>query len=203
MGDHDVTGLNKPPGTITRVDRPIMPPSTCPVGEFSRHPHNHELCLRQWPPEAVTAWVEVGTLRIRYVLTVPTARHPYIAYPGDAGLDLAACESVRIAPGSTRKVEIGVAVQLPAGYCAMFMGRSSMMARGLLISPTLIDWGFRGTLFAVVQNINAAEEHRIEVGDRVAQLLVLKADLPLMKLEEVAMLDSSDRGVNGVGSSGR
>lgn len=201
----DVTGLNKPPGTETLPwgsgDDDLL---FCPPGEFNRlKPHNHELCLRNWPDDAVAAWVNAGILDIKYMLTEPTAVAPSIAYPGDAGLDLGACETIRIPPGSTRKVEIGVAVQLPGGYCAIFMGRSSMMAKGLLISPTLIDWGFRGPLFAVIQNIRHSEEYIVHAGDRIAQLLVLKADLPLMRLGEVAMLDPSDRGVNGVGSSGR
>lgn len=133
---------------------------------------------------------------------MPTARMPSTAYPGDAGLDLAAAESVWIPPGQMGRVETGVAVQLPAGYGAWFTGRSSMAGRGLMVAMTLIDWGFRGPLFAMIYNLTPHEQ-RVDQGDRVAQLVPFRTDLHVMSVIEVDRLEDSVRGRNGLGSSGR
>lgn len=189
---------------VTQEDRIFGVPVSglCQPGEFSRKPHNHELCLRSWPSEDVATWVNGGLLKVKVQLLSDRARMPNVAYPGDAGMDLYASESTTIPPGESAKVHTDVAVQLPGGYAAWFTGRSSSAARGLFVYQTLIDWGYRGPLYAMV--INFSREHQaVSAGDRIAQLVPFKADLPLMSLVEVETLDPSVRGQNGVGSSGR
>ena len=83
---------------------------------------------------------------------------PSQAYPGDAGLDLAACERVEVAPGERAVVGTGVAVAIPDGYAGFVQPRSGLAAEHgitLLNSPGLIDSGYRGELRVVLHNADA------------------------------------------------
>ena len=54
---------------------------------------------------------------------------PERAYAGDAGLDLAACERVELAPGERATVGTGLAVAIPEGYAGFVQPRSGLAAR--------------------------------------------------------------------------
>ena len=127
---------------------------------------------------------------------------PSQAYPGDAGLDLAACERVEIGPGERAVVGTGLAVAIPEGYAGFVQPRSGLAAEHgltLLNSPGLIDSGYRGELRAVVHNTDSKAPFVVEPGMRIAQLVVL----PVAEVEatEVEELPESERGVRGFGSS--
>src|SRR5665811_2144937 len=77
------------------------------------------------------------------------------AYRGDAGLDLASCERVVLAPGERAIVGTGLAVAIPVGHAGFVQPRSGLAARhgiALVNSPGLIDSGYRGELRVVVLN---------------------------------------------------
>ena len=130
--------------------------------------------------------------------TLPTRAHP-----GDAGLDLYAAEAVAIEPGERRSVGTGVAVALPPGTAGLVVPRSGLAARhgiALVNAPGVIDAGYRGELRVLLLNTDAAEPFAVTPGDRVAQLLVVRVDLP--EPVAVAALGTSARGDGGFGSSG-
>jgi len=129
---------------------------------------------------------------------------PERAYPGDAGLDLAACERHELAPGERAVVGTGLAVAIPEGYAGFVQPRSGLAARnGITVvnAPGLIDSGYRGEIRAVLLNTDSAEPFVIEPGMRIAQLVVLPVEAP--ELVEVEELPESERGVRGFGSSQR
>jgi len=129
---------------------------------------------------------------------------PEHAYPGDAGLDLAACERVELGPGERAVVPTGLAVAVPDGYAGFVQPRSGLAAEhGLTIlnTPGLIDSGYRGELRVVLHNTDREAQFVVEPGMRIAQLVVLPvAELDLVEVEE---LPESARGVRGFGSSRR
>ena len=132
----------------------------------------------------------------------PDAVVPGRAYVGDAGLDLAACERVELAPGRRAVVGTGVAVAIPEGHAGFVQPRSGLAARhGITIvnSPGLIDSGYRGEVRVVLLNTDAEETFVVEPGMRIAQLVVL--GVPELELAEVDELTESERGVRGFGSS--
>jgi dUTP pyrophosphatase len=132
----------------------------------------------------------------------PEAVIPERAYSGDAGLDLAACERLELAPGERATVGTGLAVAIPAGYAGFVQPRSGLAARhgiALVNSPGLIDSGYRGELRVVVLNTDRDSSFTIELGMRIAQLVIMR--LPEVELVEVEELPASDRGVRGFGSS--
>jgi dUTP pyrophosphatase len=133
----------------------------------------------------------------------PGGRLPVRAHPGDAGLDLIAAEQVGILPGGRAAVPTAIAVAIPPGHAGLVVPRSGLARRhGVTVAnaPGLIDAGYRGELLVVLVNLGDAV-HRIEPGDRIAQLVVVPVELP----EPVAVdeLPPSDgRGEGGFGSTG-
>jgi dUTP pyrophosphatase len=127
---------------------------------------------------------------------------PQRAYAGDAGLDLASCERVDLAPGERATVHTGLAVAIPDGYAGFVQPRSGLAMRhgiALVNSPGLIDAGYRGEIKVVLLNTDAREPFTVEPGMRIAQLVVLA--IPELELVEVDELPESERGVRGFGSS--
>lgn len=132
----------------------------------------------------------------------PDAVLPRRAYAGDAGLDLAACERVTLAPGERATVPTGLAVAIPEGHAGFVQPRSGLAARhGITIvnAPGLVDSGYRGELRIVLLNTDARDAFTVEPGMRIAQLVVLP--VPALDLVEVEELPDSERGVRGFGSS--
>jgi dUTP pyrophosphatase len=127
---------------------------------------------------------------------------PARAYPGDAGLDLAACERVELAPGERAVVGTGLAVAIPEGHAGFVQPRSGLAARhGIAVvnSPGLIDAGYRGELKVVLLNTDRTERFVVEPGMRIAQLVVVP--VALTEPREVAELPASERADKGFGSS--
>lgn len=130
-------------------------------------------------------------------------RLPARAHPGDAGLDLAAAEPAGLSPGGRAAIGTGIAVAIPAGHAGLVVPRSGLARRHgvtLANAPGLIDAGYRGELTVVLVNLGDAP-HRIEPGDRIAQLVVVPVEL--CDAREVSELPGSDgRGADGFGSTG-
>ena len=134
----------------------------------------------------------------------PDATLPQRAYADDAGLDLAACERVELAPGERALVPTGLAVAIPEGHAGFVQPRSGLAARhGITIvnTPGLVDAGYRGELRVILQNTDPREPFLVEPGMRIAQLVVVA--VPQAELREVEALPASARGESGFGSSGR
>jgi dUTP pyrophosphatase len=141
---------------------------------------------------------ELAVKRLR-----PDAVVPAQAYPGDAGFDLAACERVKLAPGTRADVGTGIAVALPPGHAGLVVPRSGLAARhglGKVNAPGLIDEGYRGEIRVILHNTDLEEAFVVEPGMRIAQLVVV--ELPRIELVEVDELPDSERGAGGLGSSG-
>ena len=143
--------------------------------------------------------MELRVAKLREGATVPTRAHP-----GDAGLDLYACEPAHIGPGERWSVATGVGVEIPEGHAGLVLPRSGLAREhgiALVNAPGLIDSGYRGELKVLLLNTDPAETFRIEPGDRIAQLVVAPIALPAPV--EVEALTESVRGRGGFGSSGR
>ena len=141
--------------------------------------------------------LELPVQRLREDAVLPSQ-----AYPGDAGLDLSACERVIIAPGERAVVGTGLAVAIPEGYAGFVMPRSGLAMRhglGKVNSPGLIDSGYRGEVRVVLLNTDLRDPFTVEPGMRIAQLVVVP--VPGLELVEVDELPASERGVRGFGSS--
>ncbi|HEU4739846.1 MAG TPA: dUTP diphosphatase [Solirubrobacterales bacterium] len=129
---------------------------------------------------------------------------PSRAHPGDAGLDLYACEAAHIGPGERWSVGTGVGVEIPDGHAGLVLPRSGLARDhgiSLVNAPGLIDSGYRGELRVLLLNTDPAETFRVSAGDRIAQLVLTPIATP--EPVEAAELTESVRGREGFGSSGR
>jgi dUTP pyrophosphatase len=133
----------------------------------------------------------------------PDATLPRRAYAGDAGLDLHAVEAVTLEPGRRASIGTGIAVAIPEGQAGLVLPRSGLAARSgiaLVNAPGLIDAGYRGELRVLLLNTDRETPCEIAVGDRIAQLVLVRLELPATV--EVDELPGSERGEDGFGSSG-
>lgn len=127
---------------------------------------------------------------------------PARAYPGDAGLDLTACDRVELGPGERAVVATGLAVAIPDGYAGFVQPRSGLAAEhgiSVVNAPGLVDSGYRGEMRVVLLNTDEARPFVVEPGMRIAQLVVLP--VPELDVVEVEELPASERGERGFGSS--
>jgi dUTP pyrophosphatase len=128
---------------------------------------------------------------------------PERAYAGDAGLDLVACEQIRIEPGARAVVGTGIAVAIPDGHAGLVVPRSGLAARhgiGIVNAPGLVDAGYRGELRVVLVNTDRSEGFTVEPGMRIAQLVIVPVALPAAV--GVDELPEAERGGAGFGSTG-
>jgi dUTP pyrophosphatase len=135
----------------------------------------------------------------------PDAVVPSVAHEGDAGCDLVAVESCTLRAGGGRAlVATGLAVAIPEGHGGFVLPRSGLASRhGVTCAnaPGLIDAGYRGEVKVALVNLDPDDDYQVEVGDRIAQLVVMKVESPSFRIVEE--LPSAQRGEGGFGSSGR
>ncbi len=127
---------------------------------------------------------------------------PTYAKPGDAGADLRAAESVAIAAHGRATIKTGVSIALPFGYVGLVHPRSGLAAKfgvTVLNSPGTIDAGYRGEISVTLYN-SSNEDFKVEIGDRIAQLLIQQVEIA--KFVKVERLPNSERADNGFGSTG-
>lgn len=128
---------------------------------------------------------------------------PVRKHHDDCAFDLFVSEETRIGPGETIDVPCGAAFQFPDRVWGLVLGRSSTSrVHRLLIHPAVIDTGYRGPMFAQVEN-RGTEEFRAEVGMRLAQMIPLPNLATDMQILRTVALAPSDRGLGGFGSTGR
>jgi dUTP pyrophosphatase len=131
------------------------------------------------------------------------ARLPTRAHNGDAGLDLYALEDAELAPGERATVSTGIAVEIPPGQAGLVVPRSGLAARhgiSVVNAPGLIDAGYRGEVRVLLLNTDREQPFVVTAGARIAQLVLVRVELP--EPVEVESLTETVRGAGGFGSSG-
>jgi dUTP pyrophosphatase len=142
-------------------------------------------------------------MSLRFARLDPRATLPSRAHPGDAGLDLCALEGAMLAPGARASIPTGLAVEVPDGCAGLVLPRSGLAARhGVTVvnAPGLIDSGYRGELRVLLMNTDREDPFTLAAGDRIAQLVVVRIELPVP--EEAPALTETTRGSGGFGSTG-
>ncbi len=117
-------------------------------------------------------------------------------------MDLHSVEAVTLAPGETKLVATGLAIELPSGYEAQIRPRSGLALKHSITlpnSPATIDPGYRGEIRVILQNLGR-EDYQISPGERIAQMVIARYEA--VEWEEGELGDSV-RGQGGFGSSGR
>ena len=139
---------------------------------------------------------------VRFKRLSPQAVPPAYAHAGDAGMDLCACEAVRIEPGRRALVRTGWAVALPPGCEGQVRPRSGLALKygvTVLNAPGTIDEGYRGELGVILIN-HGDTPFTVEPGMRVAQLVF--AAVAQVDITWAESIGETARGAGGFGSSG-
>ena len=137
---------------------------------------------------------------VSVVLVGEDARVPNKVYAGDAGHDLFTDQEVVVKPGGYANLPTGVSMELPPGFWALIVGRSSASTVvGVSVVPGIIDNGYRGELFVRVYN-PSAKAKTILKHQRIGQVIVMP--LTIARFKQVKSLGSGSRGTNGFGSTG-
>ena len=141
------------------------------------------------------------TIRIKY-FTDKIEKLTYIDGKSD-WIDLRAAEDVSLKKGEFALIPLGIAMELPQGYEAHVVPRSSTFKNFGVIQTNhmgVIDesyWGDKAQWFMPVLAIHDTEIHE---NDRISQFRIMEHQ-PVISFEESNTLNGTDRG--GFGSTGR
>ena len=142
----------------------------------------------------------VNIKRLNKKATMPNKSHD-----NDAGFDLYACidSPINILPGETTKIPTGWAIAVPEGYFGAIYARSGLATKQGLRPANcvgVVDAPYRGECIVAIYNDSNIIQ-QINPNDRIAQLVIT----PYYNcvLNEVDELNTTDRGDNGFGSSGK
>jgi len=120
----------------------------------------------------------------------------------DAGYDLSSVINVVIPPGEIKTIDTGIAVSTPPGFYYTIDGRSSLWMKGILPFRGIIDATYTGPLVVVLMN-TSDKEYKIDVGDRIAQMIVNKITHCDISVIDEFSPGYDQRGLAGFGSSGK
>lgn len=141
------------------------------------------------------------TINIKY-LTDIIDKLTYIDGKSD-WIDLRAAETVDMDPMEFRLIPLGIAMQLPAGYEAHVIPRSSTFKNFGIIqanSMGLIDESYCGDNDQWYFPAIALRKTTIRTNDRICQFRIMKHQ-PQIEFREVDNLNNESRG--GIGSTGK
>ena len=138
------------------------------------------------------------------IVNVSENQIPEYATSGSSGLDLRANVTVPVTlkPMERRMIPTGLFLEIPKGFEVQVRPRSGLaLKHGItcLNSPGTVDSDYRGEIKIILINLST-EEHIINNGDRIAQMVVCKVENAL--LQPVVQLEPTLRGEGGFGHSG-
>ena len=141
------------------------------------------------------------TIKIKY-FTDKIEKLTYIDGKSD-WIDLRAAESVDLKMGEFKLIPLGVAMELPKGYEAHIVPRSSTFKNFGIIQTNhqgVIDSSYCGDNDEWKMPVYAMRDTHIEVNDRICQFRIME-NQPKIQFEEVKALTGVDRG--GFGTTGK
>lgn len=139
-------------------------------------------------------------IKIKY-LNDDITRLEYIDGKSD-WIDLRAAEEVELKAGEFKLIHLGVAMQLPEGYEAHIVPRSSTFKKWGIIQTNhcgIVDNTYCGPNDWWCMPVFALRDTKIEVNDRICQFRIQK-NQPTLVFNEVEEMEADNRG--GFGSTG-
>ena len=118
-------------------------------------------------------------------------------------IDLRSAEDVELKAGDFKLISLGVSMELPKGYEAHIVPRSSTFKTWGIIqtnSMGVIDESYRGDNDIWKMPVYATRDTIIHKNDRICQFRIMEHQ-PTIEFDEVEHLEGEERG--GFGSSGK
>lgn len=141
------------------------------------------------------------TIRIKY-FTDKIEKLTYIDGKSD-WIDLRAAETVDLKRGEFKLIPLGIAMELPKGYEAHIVPRSSTFKNFGIIQANhqgVVDCSYCGDNDQWFMPALAMRDTHIECNDRICQFRIVE-NQPKIEFVETKSLGNSDRG--GFGSTGK
>lgn len=145
--------------------------------------------------------MEKETIRIKYH-SDEIEKLTYIDGKSD-WIDLRAAEHVVLKQGEFKLIKLGVSMELPKGYEAVIVPRSSTYKNFGIIQTNhmgVVDETYCGDNDMWMMPALAMRDTEIQVNDRICQFRIQKHQ-PVISFVEVKSLGNADRG--GIGSTGK
>jgi len=136
--------------------------------------------------------------------TNPFAILPRYATAGAAALDLSACldDAVTLAPGQRAVIPTGISMAIPPAHVGLLFARSGLAINdgiALANGVGVIDSDYRGEVKVGLINLGDTP-YTVQHGQRIAQLAIMP--VAQVRPVELDLLEDTDRGVGGLGSTG-
>jgi dUTP pyrophosphatase len=147
-------------------------------------------------------------MNIKIKTTNKDAFIPTKATDGSNGFDVVAIndgEILTLLTGGFVKYQTGLALEIPKGYCAMLLPRSSIYKDTTLLlqnSMGLIDSDYRGEISFIYRNVaQGGAAKKYNKGEKIGQIVFVKTeDVNFVQVEN---LSETSRGTGGFGSTGK
>ena len=140
------------------------------------------------------------------IKVVNNSKHELPQYETDlsAGMDIRANinESITLKPLERKLIKTGLFIALEKGVEAQVRPLSGLaLKKGITVlnSPGTIDADYRGEIGVILVNLSN-DDFIVEDGERVAQLVIARHEQG--KWDEVSVLNNTERGAGGFGSTG-
>jgi dUTP pyrophosphatase len=130
------------------------------------------------------------------------AEIPAYAHKSDAGMDVKSVVDVTVKAHDRALVKTGLVMMLPPMYEAQVRPRSGLALKSgitVLNTPGTIDSGYRGEVGVILFNTTDVD-FEVKKGDKIAQIVIAPVTQPT--IEETDIIDETDRGEGGFGSTG-
>lgn len=144
----------------------------------------------------------MAKIKIKYI-DDEIKRLKYIGEGKSDWIDLRSAETVHLKKGEFRLINLGVAMELPDGYEAHIVPRSSTYKNFKLIQANhmgVVDHSYCGDNDVWMFPAIAMEDTTINKNNRICQFRIEKIQ-PHIEFEEVEVLGNKDR--SGIGSTGK
>jgi dUTP pyrophosphatase len=133
---------------------------------------------------------------LRYEILTENALPPTRETPKSAGIDLRSAYNNVVPAWGNALIKTDLAIQLHAGCYGRIAPRSSLaLLHTITVGGGVVDEDYRGNVCVILFN-HSETPFQIYRWDRAAQLICEKMFYP--ELEEVKVLDNSERGTVGV-----
>lgn len=137
---------------------------------------------------------------IQWMANTPNALSPIKKSKQAAGYDLRSAYDMVVPAHDKATVPTEIRIKLPKNCYGRIAGRSGLASkRGITIGAGVIDADYRGPISVILFN-HSDQDFEINRGDRIAQLICERIYYP--KLRQVKKMTRTERGENGLGSSG-
>ena len=129
------------------------------------------------------------------------AKVPMRANPSDAGADLCSVEDFILNPLERKAISTGISLEIPEGHYGRIAPRSGLAYKnGIDVLAGVVDSSYRGEIKVILFNTDKENYFKINIGDRIAQLIIEKHFN--FEFEIVEDLSYTQRGEGGFGSTG-